>query len=65
MKIKITFGSNAASQGSLTSTFCYVSTAENGVANVGAHGAPQKVSSNEILNIVDKNEDKIIALFNF
>ena len=65
MKIKITFGSNAASQGSLTSTFCYVSTAENGVANVGAHGAPQKVSSNEILNIVDENEDKIIALFNF
>ena len=65
MKIKITFGSNAASQGSLTSTFCYVSTAENGVVNVGAHGAPQKVSSNEILNIVDQNEDKIIALFNF
>ena len=68
MRIKFMFGNNYSSNqgvGKLCTTFCYLSTVENGVADKEANGAPKKLSAEGILGVLSNNPDKIIALLNF
>ena len=68
MRIKFMFGNNDSSNqgvGKLCTTFCYLSTVENGVADKEENEAPKKLSAEGILGVLSNNPDKIIALLNF